>query len=90
MTILFCKSNDLLEKVFFMCNGMEYEICKRCNFRIFPVKLFRYKTYRVMNMCVSIILWYAGITVPQVLQYLREFDAPAMQSCKTLPCGTAF
>ncbi len=24
----------------------------------------------------------------QVLQYLREFDAPAMQSCKPLPCGT--
>ena len=30
---------------------------------------------------------YAGIAVPQVLQYLREFDAPAMQSCKPLPCG---
>ena len=28
----------------------------------------------------------AGIAVPQVLQYLREFDAPAMQSCKPLPC----
>jgi hypothetical protein len=27
-------------------------------------------------------------TVPQVLQYLREFDARAMQSCKPLPCGT--
>ena len=33
------------------------------------------------------IYWYAGIAVPQVLQYLREFDAPAMQSCKPLPCG---
>ena len=33
------------------------------------------------------VLWYAGIAVPQVLQYLREFDAPAMQSCKPLPCG---
>ena len=32
-------------------------------------------------------IWYAGIAVPQVLQYLREFDAPAMQSCKPLPCG---
>ena len=32
-------------------------------------------------------LWYAGIAM-QVLQYLREFDAPAMQSCKPLPCGT--
>ena len=31
--------------------------------------------------------WYAGIAM-QVLQYLREFDAPAMQSCKPLPCGT--
>ena len=29
---------------------------------------------------------YAGIAVPQVLQYLREFDAPATQSCKPLPC----
>ena len=28
---------------------------------------------------------YAGIVVPQVLQYLREFVAPAMQSCKPLP-----
>ena len=32
-------------------------------------------------------LRYACIAVPQVLQYLREFDAPAMQSCKQLPCG---
>ena len=24
----------------------------------------------------------------QVLQYLREFDAPAMQRCNPLPCGT--
>ena len=31
--------------------------------------------------------WYAGVAV-QVLQQLREFDAPAMQSCKPLPCGT--
>ena len=30
---------------------------------------------------------YAGVAV-QVLQQLREFDAPAMQSCKPLPCGT--
>ena len=37
---------------------------------------------------VWVSLWYAGIAVPQVLQYLREFDAPAMQSCKPLPCGT--
>ena len=29
----------------------------------------------------------AGVAV-QVLQQLREFDAPAMQSCKPLPCGT--
>ena len=33
-------------------------------------------------------VWYAGVAVPQVLQQLREFDAPAMQSCKPLPCGT--
>ena len=33
------------------------------------------------------VLRYAGVAVPQVLQYLREFDAPAMQSCKPLPCG---
>ena len=31
---------------------------------------------------------YAVITVPQVLQYLGEFDAPATQTCKPLPCGT--
>ena len=31
--------------------------------------------------------WYAGVAVPQVLQYLSEFDAPVMQSCKPLPCG---
>ena len=37
-------------------------------------------------MCVCVYV-YAGIAVPQVLQYLREFDAPAMQSCKPLPCG---
>ena len=43
--------------------------------------------------CVGVCIWvrgcewYAGIAVPQVLQYLREFDAPAMQSCKPLPCG---
>ena len=36
--------------------------------------------------CVSISL-YAGIAM-QVLQHLSEFDAPAMQSCKPLPCGT--
>ena len=36
---------------------------------------------------VSLVPWYAGIAM-QVLQYLREFDAPAMQSCKPLPCGT--
>ena len=37
--------------------------------------------------CTVMYLGYAGIAVPQVLQYLREFDAPAMQSCKPLPCG---
>ena len=31
---------------------------------------------------------YAGVAVPQVSQYLREFDAPAMQICKPMPCGT--
>ena len=43
----------------------------------------------IMNYCANILenLRYAGIAVPQVLQYLREFDAPAMQSCKPLPCG---
>ena len=40
-------------------------------------------SYVVFILCV----WYAGIAVPQVLQYLREFDAPAMQSCIPLPCG---
>ena len=37
---------------------------------------------------ICIFVWLAGITVPQVLQYLREFDASAVQSCKPLPCGT--
>ena len=32
-------------------------------------------------------LLYAGVALPQVLQYLREVDAPAMQSCRPLPCG---
>ena len=39
-----------------------------------------YSTYLV-------ILVLAGIAM-QVLQYLREFDAPAMQIYKPLPCGT--
>ena len=30
------------------------------------------------------ICWYGGVAVPQILQFLREFDAPAMQSCKQL------
>ena len=33
-------------------------------------------------------IWYAGIAVPQVLQYLRAFDAPTMQNCKPMHCGT--
>ena len=37
---------------------------------------------------VRMHVWYAGITVPKLLQYFREFDTPAMQSCKPLPCGT--
>ena len=41
-----------------------------------------------MQSVVRLEVPYAGIAVPQVLQYLREFDAPAMQSCKPLPCGT--
>ena len=33
--------------------------------------------------------FYLGcVSVLQVLQYIREFDAPAVQSCKPLPCGT--
>ena len=44
-----------------------------------------------VNMYLMYLLFitytYAGIAM-QVLQYLREFDAPAMQSCKPLPCGT--
>ena len=40
-----------------------------------------------LNVGSMQVLQYAGIAVPQVLQYLREFDAPAMQSCKPLPCG---
>ena len=34
---------------------------------------------------ISCLLTTCGM---QVLQYLREFDVPAMQSCKPLPCGT--
>ena len=33
-------------------------------------------------------MWYADVAVLQILQYLREFDAPAMQSCKPMACGT--
>ena len=44
-----------------------------------------YMLYLVNATCFS---RYAGVAVPQVLQQLREFDAPAMQSCKPLPCGT--
>jgi hypothetical protein len=36
---------------------------------------------------LSFFLWYAGVAVPPVLQYIREFDAPAMQSCSPLPSG---
>ena len=39
------------------------------------------------RICIF-VLWYAGAAVPQVLQYLWEVEAPAMQSCKPLPCGT--
>ena len=47
------------------------------------------RSYEILTVSFrpKIPLWYAGIAVPQVLQYLREFDAPAMQSCKPLPCG---
>ena len=34
-------------------------------------------------MYIYVHTTYAGIALPQVLQYLREFDVPAMQSCKT-------
>ena len=43
--------------------------------------------YYILVTKIAGMVWYAGIAVPQVLQYLREFDAPAMQSCKPLPCG---
>ena len=43
--------------------------------------------YTCLITPLSIPLGYAGVAV-QVLQQLREFDAPAMQSCKPLPCGT--
>ena len=40
---------------------------------------------QLMPICFAAsIAFYAGIAM-QVLQYLREFDAPAMQSCKPLP-----
>ena len=42
----------------------------------------------VYIMYIYVHTTYAGIALPQVLQYLREFDVPAMQSCKQLPCGT--
>ena len=34
----------------------------------------------VFTSCMQASNMYAGITVPLVLQYLREFDAPALQS----------
>ena len=40
------------------------------------------------DVCQLLPQMYAGIAVPQVLQFLRECDAPAMQSFKLLPCGT--
>ena len=52
-----------------------------------------YTIYLYTQLHVYIIYKYThththtGIAM-QVLQYLREFDAPAMQSCKPLPCGT--
>ena len=50
-----------------------------------------YRTILLYNLVHYIPLkkyrWYAGIAVPQVLQYIREFDALAMQSCKPLLCG---
>ena len=45
------------------------------------IALTRFVGYECMYVCMY------GIAM-QVLQYLREFDAPAMQSCKPLPCGT--
>ena len=42
----------------------------------------------IMLSVFWLLLLYTGVAVPVVLQYLREFDAPAMQSCKPLPCGT--
>ena len=35
----------------------------------------------------TICCWYARVTITQVLQYLSQFDATAMQSCKPLRCG---
>ena len=46
------------------------------------------KIYNIQLVVMYYVHWYAGVAVPQVLQYLREFDAPVMQSCKPLPCGT--
>ena len=49
-----------------------------------------HKTNKVWDyiLTVTLHIWYASFAVPQLLQYLTEFDAPAMQSCKPLPCGT--
>ena len=50
--------------------------------------LYLVLNYNVYKLdCSILLIWYAGVAV-QVLQQLREFDAPAMQSCKPLPCGT--
>ena len=59
-----------------------------CNSRIFKII---YDLTVIPNMLILRdivpVHWYAVIAVRQVLQYLREFDAPAMQSCKPLPCS---
>jgi len=56
-----------------------------CKKTILPVEMDR---FNATNIDSPSITWYAGVAVPQVLQQLREFDAPAMQNCKPLPCGT--
>ena len=62
-----------------------YVCARACVCGTFFLNITVYLECVYMHILVS---KYAGISVPQVLQYLREFDVHAMQSCKPLPCGT--
>ena len=79
---------DYLDNCLEINSGNFGATTKHCASVAFPVSQSVDSNNSKYVICTHKI-WYAGIAVPQVLQYLREFDAPAMQSCKPLPCGTS-